>query len=192
MFPPGDRTDSQSYYPRFRRSDAGRDRTTAVPASGNSETVGEESTPSDAPSPAISLEEIEQGLEDYARLKRELYWITLVLTGLIFATVWFFYALDIALNYAIGALVGLAYLRLLAKNVDRLSAEDRSMSKSRLAVFVVAILFASQVDRLQILPIFLGFLTYKATLIVYTVRVTLLPETQSSGESQSSTAEESS
>ena len=192
MFPLGDRTESQTHYPRFRRSDAGNIRTTAVRPSRNSETVVETATSSEPPSRETSQEEIVRGLEEYAKLKQELYGITLLLTGLIFAAVWIFYSLNIALNYAIGAFSGLVYLRLLARNVDRLGPEDPSVSKARFAVFVGAIIFATQLEQLQILPIFLGFLTYKVTLIVYTVRITLLPEVETSGESPSSSTEESS
>ncbi|MBE9042282.1 ATP synthase subunit I [Oscillatoriales cyanobacterium LEGE 11467] len=192
MLPPDDRTESESYYPRFRRSEVAGVRTTAVQPSVKSEAVVEEATTSESSSRFPSSEEIARGMEDYAKLKQELYGVTLLLTGFIFAAVWMFYSLNIALNYAIGAFSGLVYLRLLARNVDRLGPEDPSVSKARFAVFVGAIIFATQLDRLQILPIFLGFLTYKVTLIVYTVRITLLPEFSTSGDSQSSSFEESS
>lgn len=193
MFPPSDRTESQTHYPRFRRSDVGEIRTTAVRPSRPSEVVADDEAATPEPaSREISSEEIERGLEDYAKLKQELYGVTLLLTGFIFAAVWMVYSPNIALNYAIGAFSGLVYLRLLARNVDRLGPGNPSVSKARFAVLIGAIIFATQLDQLQILPIFLGFLTYKVTLIVYTVRITLLPEIQASGDSQSSSSEESS
>lgn len=115
------------------------------------------------PKPANSLQEFYQ-------LSREFILITLVLTGIIFISVWISYSLNIALNYLLGACTSVIYLRMLAKDVERLSRENLRLSKNRFALLVVLILLASRWNQLQILPIFLGFLTYKATLIIYVVR----------------------
>jgi ATP synthase protein I len=102
--------------------------------------------------------------------------ITLALTGVIFISVWIAYSLNIALNYLLGACAGVLYLRMLAKDVERLGREKQSLSKTRLALLVGLILLASRLNQLQILPIFLGFLTYKATLIIYVVRVAFISD----------------
>jgi ATP synthase protein I len=57
---------------------------------------------------------------------------------------------------------------MLAKGVESLGREKAKVGKNQLALFVGLIVVASQVDQLDILPIFLGFLTYKVALIVYT------------------------
>jgi ATP synthase protein I len=67
-------------------------------------------------------------------------------------------------------------LRMLAKDVERLGREKQELSKTRLALLVVLILLASRLNQLHILPIFLGFLTYKATLIIYVVRLALISD----------------
>lgn len=109
-------------------------------------------------------------MKEFYQLYQEFLTITLVLTGIIVISVWIFYSLNIALNYLLGACAGVVYLRMLAKDVERLSTENARLSKSRFALLVALILLASRWNQLQILPIFLGFLTYKATLLFYVVR----------------------
>lgn len=109
-------------------------------------------------------------MQEFYELYQEFRLITLVLTGIIFISVWVVYSLNIALNYLLGACTSVLYLRMLAKDVERLSRENRRLSKARFALLVVLILLASRWNQLQILPIFLGFLTYKATLLIYVLR----------------------
>ena len=111
-------------------------------------------------------------MQEFYQLYQELLVWTLALAGIVFACVWIFYSLNIALNYAIGACTGVVYLRMLAKDVERLGREKERLSQTRLALLVVLILLSSQWNQLKVLPIFLGFLTYKAALIVYVIRTT--------------------
>ena len=120
--------------------------------------------------PAIS------SMEEFYQLFQKLLKITLVLTGIIFISVWIFYSLNIALNYLIGACAGVVYLKLLARDVERLGSEKKSLSKDRFALFIGLMVVATQWRDLHVLPIFLGFLTYKATLIVYTVQTAFIPD----------------
>ncbi|NES99810.1 MAG: ATP synthase subunit I [Sphaerospermopsis sp. SIO1G2] len=115
-------------------------------------------------------------MQEFYQLYQELLVTTLVLTGITFISVWVFYSLNIALNYLLGAFVGVLYLRMLARDVERLGTEKQQLSKTRLALLVVLILLASRWNQLQIMPIFLGFLTYKATLIIYVVRVAFISD----------------
>lgn len=165
-------SEPSSISPGFRRSES-------------SETNSRESIPQTLASVPVISNEAESdasvvfsdsGMQEYDQLKQELYGVTLILMGVIFVSVWVFYTRSMALNYLLGASTGLIYLRLLARDVDRLSQDFSSFSKTRFAVFIGAIVLATQLEQLQILPIFLGFLTYKATLIVYIVRLSLFPE----------------
>ena len=115
-------------------------------------------------------------MQEYYQLQKELLVTTLVLTGIIFTTVWIFYPVNIALNYLLGACTGVVYLKVLARNVEQLGKGKSHIGKSQLAIFIGLIIVATQWNQLQVLPIFLGFLTYKATLIVYTLRLVLLPD----------------
>ena len=115
-------------------------------------------------------------MQEYYQLQQELLVNTLALTGIIFISVWIFYSLNIALNYLIGACTCVVYLKMLANDVERLGREKERLSKSRFALFIGLIIVSTQWNQLQILPIFLGFLTYKAALIVYMLRITFLPD----------------
>ncbi len=117
-----------------------------------------------------------ESMQDFYRLYRELLWTTLAITGIVFVSVWISYSLNIALNYLIGAATGVIYIRMLAKDVERLGREKQKLSNTRLALLIVLILLASRWDQLQILPIFLGFLTYKAALIIYVIRVAFVSD----------------
>ncbi|MCP6761083.1 MAG: ATP synthase subunit I [Fischerella sp. CENA71] len=121
-------------------------------------------------SPGSEDTEPVDSMKEFYKLYQEFLLITLVLTGIVFISVWIFYSLNIALNYLLGAFTGMLYMRMLAKDVERLGPQKRQLNKNRFALLVVIILLASRWNELQILPIFLGFLTYKATLIFYVVR----------------------
>jgi ATP synthase protein I len=108
---------------------------------------------------------------EYQQLKQELYLTTLAIAAVAFPTVVYFYGLRIAGNYLLGAVAGVVYLRLLARDVDRLGTETMKLSLNRQALVIVLMLVAAKWDQLQILPVFLGFLTYKAASIVYLVRI---------------------
>ncbi len=125
-----------------------------------------------APSPSASM-------TDFYQLRRELVWITLGLTTIAFPCVWAIYTLNIALNYLLGGLTGAVYLRLLAKNVEQLGSESAAVGKSHIAVFVGVMIFATQLKQLHVLPVFLGFLTFKATLLIYTLRILMATDSSS-------------
>ena len=114
-------------------------------------------------------------MDEYFRLQQNLLFCTLGFTAVIFVSVWWAYSLPIALNYLIGACTGVVYLRLLAKNVANIGRGQKKISSSRLALFIGLILVATQWQQLEVMPVFLGFLTYKAALIAYTLWTAVLP-----------------
>ncbi|MBD1921620.1 ATP synthase subunit I [Microcoleus sp. FACHB-831] len=117
-------------------------------------------------------------MQEFYQLQQSLLLVTIVLTGIIFICVWIFYSLNIALNYLLGASTGVVYLRMLAKDVERLGGEKKRLGSNRLGLFIGLMVVATQWQKLQILPIFLGFLTYKAALIIYVLRTSLVPNTK--------------
>lgn len=114
-------------------------------------------------------------MQEYYQLQEELLKVTLILTGVVFVSVWIFYSLNVALNYLLGACTGVVYLRMLARNVAQLGRERKKLGSARLALIIGVIIAASRLDQLQIMPIFLGFLTFKAAVIFYMLRTTILP-----------------
>ncbi|HEY9663671.1 MAG TPA: ATP synthase subunit I [Allocoleopsis sp.] len=136
-----------------------------------------ESTPETTPTsqPDVISPEPDPSMQEYYTLQQELLRVTLILTAIIFVSVWIFYSLNIALNYLIGACTGVVYLRMLARNVEQLGRERKKLATTRPALLMAVILVASRLDSLEIMPIFLGFLTYKAAVIFYMLRTTFLP-----------------
>ncbi|MDC0834624.1 ATP synthase subunit I [Geitlerinema sp. CS-897] len=98
---------------------------------------------------------------------------------MIFSSAWLVYSRDVALNYLLGALCGLVYLRMLARDVERLGRVKAKLGNGRLGLFVGPIVVATQLDSLQILPIFLGFLTYKVAIVTYVLFATFAPDVKS-------------
>ncbi len=118
-------------------------------------------------------------LQEFYQLQQFLLLGTLVFIGIIFISVWLVYSLSVALNYLLGACTGVIYLRMMAKDVERLGTENQHLSKARLALFVGLIIASTQLKQLQILPIFLGFLTYKVTVLAYLLRTVITPTSRS-------------
>jgi ATP synthase protein I len=119
--------------------------------------------------------EPDSSMVEFYQLQQNLLITTLVMTGIIFLSVWGFYSIAIALNYLLGACVGVVYLRMLAKNVEQLGRQRQKLGSARLALLIALILVASQWNQLQIMPIFLGFLTYKVALIAYVLWISFAP-----------------
>lgn len=116
----------------------------------------------------------EDSMNEYYQLKQTLLLVTLAITGVFFVVIWQVYSVNIALNYLLGSCFGLVYLNLLAREVERLGTNKRQIGWTRLALFVGLMIVVNQLQQLKVIPIFLGFLTYKATLIFYILPNSLL------------------
>nr|CAA49876.1 ATP synthase [Synechococcus sp.] len=130
-----------------------------------------------APSPSTTVPNQSAtggAMAEFYQLCRELFTTSLVLMAIAFGTVWVIYDLNTALNYLLGASASLIYLRLLARNVERLGHDQKKLGKTQLLVVVAVIILAARWHELHIIPVFLGFLTYKAAILVYMLR-TVLP-----------------
>ena len=137
----------------------------------------------------------EQGnsMTEYYELQRTLYIYTLTLMGLIFVPVWYFYSLNTALNYLLGAFVSLVYLRFLAKDVERLGQQGQRLGGKGLGIFLILMIVAIKWQQLSILPVFLGFLTYKGGIVIYTLQTVFFPTEELDSEiTNTNVSEESS
>jgi ATP synthase protein I len=94
----------------------------------------------------------------------------LALIAVIFFIVWFFLSLNIAFSYLLGAIVGVIYLRLLSKDVERLGRQGGRLGVKGLGLFAALIIVASRWQQLHILPVFFGFLTYKISVFLYMLK----------------------
>lgn len=111
---------------------------------------------------------------EYDRLKLWLVRVTLLLSWGTFALCWWVYGLNVAVSYLLGAMVGLIYLRLLARSVGNLGVAGRTpFVSSRLLLVVALFILVVRWPSLQLLPAILGFLTYKLTILLYTIQTTL-------------------
>jgi ATP synthase protein I len=147
----------------------------------SSQPVNPANLPIQAPSPnaesvTTESESSNPSMDEYYQLRQELLVITLVLMAIAFGPIWWFYSIKVALNYLVGACTGVVYLKLLARNVERLGTREQKVGKSQLAVFIGVMIFATQWEQLEVLPIFLGFLTYKAAILVYTLKIVAKPQ----------------
>ena len=146
----------------------------SLPAFGNEEP--RDGLPSLVQAKATSASPPESdSMGEFYQLKQTLLLVTLALTGIIFISVWFIYSSSAALNYLLGGCVGVVYLRMLAKDIERIGGSKRSFGSTRLALFVGLMIIAAERQQLQILPIFFGFMTYKAAIIIYVLQTTLMP-----------------
>lgn len=122
----------------------------------------------------------ETSMEDYFQLQQNLLKLTLVFTLVICLCVWWAYSIEIALNYVVGAVTGIVYFRMLAKSVGKIGREkppnSEGLSSPRFAVFVGVMVASTQWQQLSVLPVFLGFLTYKAALIAFVIWTAAFPQ----------------
>lgn len=116
-------------------------------------------------------------MEEYYQLQQALLRLSLGLTAMGFFSVWLAYSLNTALNYLMGACVGVVYLKLLARDVERLGKRNTKprLGSKGLVLFAGLIVAATQWHQLHVIPVFLGFLTYKAAIIIYLLPTAIAP-----------------
>lgn len=145
----------------------------------NSPNTHTEPTPATGDIPetgSASSEPATDPMQDFYQLQQQLFIYSLAVTGIIFISTWIGFNLNIALNYLLGAIAGVVYLKMLARDVERIGRQQERLSKTRLALFIGLIIVATRWKELQILPIFLGFLTFKVAIVLHTLQSLLIPD----------------
>lgn len=141
----------------------------------STEDVAPVSTTEVATEEELGASPLDNGMQDYYTLQRELLLLTAGAASFAFGCVWWFYTFNTASSYLLGAATGVMYLRMLSKKVEGISPNGgQSLGTGRFALLIIVIFVATRWDQLELVPVFLGFLTYKIALIFYTLRITLV------------------
>ncbi|MGI0482890.1 ATP synthase subunit I [Geminocystis sp. CENA526] len=116
----------------------------------------------------------EDTMKEFYQLRNNLLIGTVSIGVAVFILVWCFYSLNTSLNYLLGACFSLVYINMLAREVERVGTFKKKIGATRLAIFVGLIIVATQREQLQVIPIFLGFMTYKVAILFYILPNSLL------------------
>lgn len=123
---------------------------------------------------------VDNSMGEFYQLRNNLLIGTVTIALVSFILVWVFYSLQTSLSYLLGACVSLVYLNMLAREVERVGVYKSKIGSTRLAIFVGLMVVATQWQQLQLLPVFLGFLTYKVAILLYVIPTSLLSNLQKS------------
>lgn len=124
--------------------------------------------------------------QNYLQLKNNLQLLTAVLGGAGAAIAYVAYSTEVAMSFGVGLLGALAYIRMLGNSVDAFGNSDAkgvirgALGQPRLLVPVVLVMFFNRWNgvlapeygfvHLQLIPILVGFFTYKAATVVEAFR----------------------
>ncbi|KAG0584506.1 hypothetical protein KC19_3G213800 [Ceratodon purpureus] len=129
----------------------------------------------------------------YLKLKQDLQITTVAIGGAGLLGTFFAYSPEVSASYGVGLVGAFAYIRMLGNSVDGLAAQDSSgamkgaMGQPRILVPVLLVMLFNRwnalavpqydVIPLQLIPMLVGFFTYKAATFVETFKE-LLPKTE--------------
>ena len=101
---------------------------------------------------------------DYLKLQFAIFSLTFLFSLVITIFACIFLSPKFGLSIFIGSIVGIFYLRLLAKSIGNLGKSSSGVSKSQLLLPVCLFIFASKNELIEILPAIIGFFLYKPSL----------------------------
>ena len=104
---------------------------------------------------------------DYFKLQLAIFSLTFLFSLVITVLTCIFVSLKFGLSIFIGSIVGIFYLRLLAKSIGNLGKSSSGVSKLQLLLPVCLFIFASKNELIEILPAIIGFFLYKPSLFFY-------------------------
>tara|TARA_Y100001978_G_scaffold70686_1_gene63488 strand:+ start:255 stop:731 length:477 start_codon:yes stop_codon:yes gene_type:complete len=105
--------------------------------------------------------------DDFFSLQLALFCLTLLLSFFISIVSFIFINFSFSLSIFIGSIIGIFYLRLLAKSIGNLGKTSSGISKVQLLLPVCLFIFASRNEFIEILPSLIGFFLYKPVMFYY-------------------------
>ena len=105
--------------------------------------------------------------DDFFSLQLALFCLTLLLSIVISIASCIFINFSFALSVFIGSIIGIFYLRLLAKSIGNLGKTSSGISKVQLLLPVCLFIFASKNELIEILPSIIGFFLFKPAMFYY-------------------------
>ena len=105
--------------------------------------------------------------DDFFSLQLALYCLTLFLSVFITIVSCIFINFSFGLSVFVGSIIGILYLRLLAKSIGNLGKSSSGISKVQLLLPVCLFIFASRNELIEILPSIIGFFLYKPAMFYY-------------------------
>jgi len=106
-------------------------------------------------------------INDYSKLQLVIFSLTFLFSLVFTVFTCIFISLKFGLSLFIGSIVGIFYLRLLAKSIGNLGKSSSGVSKLQLLLPVCLFIFASKNEFVEIFPAIVGFFMYKPTLFFY-------------------------
>ncbi len=116
------------------------------------------------------IKQLSQFLEvsdDFLSLQLALFCLTLILSIVITIVSCIFINFSFGLSVFIGSIIGILYLRLLAKSIGNLGKTSSGISKVQLLLPVCLFIFASRNEMIEILPSIIGFFLFKPAMFYY-------------------------
>ena len=105
--------------------------------------------------------------DDFFSLQLSLFCLTLILSIVLTFLSCIFISFSCGLSVFIGSIIGILYLRLLAKSIGNLGKTSSGISKVQLLLPVCLFIFASKNELIEILPSIIGFFLYKPAMFYY-------------------------
>jgi len=118
----------------------------------------------------VELEQAADPMVEYYALQRRLQLIAAGLALLLFGAVCFLYSFNTALSYLLGAFTGMVYFHLLGRSVASLGGKPDRFANLRFPVIVLALIISIKLQMLEMLPTFLGLMTFKVAILFDTLR----------------------
>lgn len=131
---------------------------------------------------AITSEVKDDSMGEFYQLRNKIFVGTILIAIISFSLTWWFYGPQTSLNYLLGTCFSLVYVNMLAREVEKVGRSKKGIGSTRLAIFVGLIIVATQRQQLEVLPIFLGFMTYKAAILFYILPTSLLSNLNKSAQ----------